>query len=133
VEGGSHVRLVAGSVGEKRGPVTEIAADPSYMDVTVAPGGQFDHLIQRGHTAFAYIFEGQGSFAGQEIAATHLAVFGDGDRIQVTAGPAGVRFLLASGLPLGEPIARYGPFVMNTRQEIEQALRDLQNGTFVQQ
>jgi redox-sensitive bicupin YhaK (pirin superfamily) len=132
LEGGAHVRLVAGQVGETSGPVTEIAADPSYMDVTVAPGGQFDHAVPRGHTAFAYIFEGSGSFAGKEIAATYLAVFGDGDRVQVTAGPHGVRFLLASGMPLGEPIARYGPFVMNTRQEIEQALRDLQNGTFVQ-
>jgi quercetin 2,3-dioxygenase len=112
--------------------VTEIAADPSYLDVTIAPGGQLDHPMPRGHTAFAYIFEGQGSFAGKEITATHLAIFGDGDRVQVNAGPNGARFLLVSGLPLGEPIARYGPFVMNTRQEIEQALRDLQNGTFVQ-
>ncbi len=131
-ESGAHIRLVAGQVGENRGPVTEIAADPSYLDVTVDSGGTFDHLIARGHTAFAYIFEGQGSFAGKEITATHLAVFGDGDQVQVVAGPNGARFLLASGLPLGEPIARYGPFVMNTRQEIEQALRDLQNGTFVQ-
>jgi redox-sensitive bicupin YhaK (pirin superfamily) len=131
-EGGAQIRLVAGQVGETRGPVTEIAADPSYLDVTVASGAAFDYPITSGHTAFAYIFEGRGSFAGKEIAAAHLAVFGDGDRVQVVAGPDGVRFLLASGLPLGEPIARYGPFVMNTRQEIEQALRDLQNGTFVQ-
>lgn len=131
-EGGAQIRLVAGQVGETRGPVTEIAADPSYLDVTVASGATFDYPIARGHTAFAYIFEGQGSFAGKVIPAAHLAVFGDGDRVQVIAGPDGVRFLLASGLPLGEPIARYGPFVMNTRQEIEQALRDLQNGTFVQ-
>jgi redox-sensitive bicupin YhaK (pirin superfamily) len=132
LEGGAQVRLVAGQVADTRGPVTEIAADPAYMDVTVAPGGQFNHPVPRGHTAFAYVFEGGGSFADQDIAATHLAVFGDGDRVQVGAGPHGVRFLLASGLPLGEPIARYGPFVMTTRQEIEQALRDLQNGTFVQ-
>jgi redox-sensitive bicupin YhaK (pirin superfamily) len=131
-QGGAHIRLVAGQFGETRGPVTEIAADPSYMDVTVAPGEQFDLPIARGHTAFAYIFEGQGRFAGEDISATHLAVFGDGDTVQVAAGSNGVRFVLASGLPLGEPIARYGPFVMNTRQEIEQALRDLRDGTFVQ-
>lgn len=131
-ENGGHVRIVAGQVGETRGPVTEIAADPSYLDVTIASGGRFEHPIPRGHTAFAYVFEGQGSFAGSEISATHLVIFGDGDRIQVTAGAPGVRFLLVSGQPLGEPIARYGPFVMNTQQEIEQALRDLHEGTFVQ-
>lgn len=131
-QGGSHIRLVAGQVDETSGPVTEIAADPSYLDVTVASGGMFDHPMPRGHTAFAYIYEGQGSFAGKEINATHLVVFGDGDRVQVAVGPNGARFLLVSGLPLGEPIARYGPFVMNTRQEIEQALRDLRDGTFVQ-
>lgn len=131
-EGGAQVRLIAGQVGETRGPVTEIAADPSYLDVTIAPGGMFEQLIPHGHTAFAYIFEGQGVFAGNEVPATRLVVFGDGDRVQITAGSAGVRFLLVSGLPLGEPIARYGPFVMNTQQEIEQALRDLRAGTFVQ-
>jgi redox-sensitive bicupin YhaK (pirin superfamily) len=131
-EGGAHVRLIAGQVGDTRGPVTEIAADPSYLDVIIASGGLFEHPIPHGHTAFAYVFEGQGSFAGQDIPATHLAIFGDGDTIQATAGSRGVRFLLVSGLPLGEPIARYGPFVMNTRQEIEQALQDLRDGTFVQ-
>ena len=131
-EGGVRIRLVAGQVGQTSGPVTEIAADPSYMDVTIASGGRFEHPIPRGHTAFAYVFEGQGSFAASEIAATHLIIFGEGDLVQVNAGSSGVRFLLASGLPLGEPIARYGPFVMNTRAEIEQALRDLHDGTFVQ-
>jgi quercetin 2,3-dioxygenase len=129
---GARIRLIAGQVGHTRGPVTEIAADPAYLDVTLASGGQFEHPIPRGHTAFTYVFEGQGSFAGSEIAATHLAIFGDGDAVQVNAGSSGVRFLLVSGKPLGEPIARYGPFVMNTRQEIEQALRDLHDGTFVQ-
>jgi hypothetical protein len=131
-EGGIRIRLVAGQVDQTSGPVTEIAADPSYMDVTIPSGGRFESPIPRGHTAFAYVFEGQGSFTGSEITATHLVIFGDGDFVQVTAGSSGVRFLLASGLPLGEPIARYGPFVMNTREEIQQALRDLQNGTFVQ-
>jgi redox-sensitive bicupin YhaK (pirin superfamily) len=131
-EGGVRIRLVAGQVGETRGPVTEIAADPAYLDVTLLPGGRLEHPIPRGHTAFAYVFEGQGDFAGSEITATHLVIFGDGDLVRISAGSAGVRFLLVSGLPLGEPIARYGPFVMNTRQEIEQALRDLREGTFVQ-
>jgi redox-sensitive bicupin YhaK (pirin superfamily) len=112
--------------------VTEIAADPAYLDVTLTSEGRFEHPIPRGHTAFAYVFEGLGSFAGSEVPATHLVIFGDGDLVQVNTGPSGTRFLLVSGQPLGEPIARYGPFVMNTRQEIEQALRDLREGTFVQ-
>jgi hypothetical protein len=131
-EEGVHIRLVAGQVIGTIGPVTEIAADPTYMDVTLDSGCRFEHPIHRGHTAFAYLFEGQGNFAGSEIDATHLIVLGDGDFLQVTAGASGARFVVASGLPLGESIARYGPFVMNTRQEIEQALRDLREGTFVQ-
>jgi redox-sensitive bicupin YhaK (pirin superfamily) len=132
LESGAHIRLIAGQVGEIRGPVTEIAADPAYLDVTLTSEGRFEHPIPRGHTAFAYVFEGLGSFAGSEVPATHLVIFGDGDLVQVNTGPSGTRFLLVSGQPLGEPIARYGPFVMNTRQEIEQALRDLREGTFVQ-
>lgn len=129
---GTAIRLIAGQVGEIHGPVTEIAADPAYLDVAISPGVVFEHPIPHGHTVFAYLFEGQGSFAGKEITATRLAIFGDGEKIQASAGPNGMRFLLVSGLPLGEPIARYGPFVMNTREEIEQALRDLRDGTFVQ-
>lgn len=132
LEGGALIRLIAGQIADTCGPVTEIAADPSYLDVTLAPDGSFKHPIARGHTAFAYVFEGQGSFAGFEISATHLVVFGVGDSIQVDTGSTGLRFLLVSGLPLEEPVARYGSFVMNTREEIEQALRDLREGTFVQ-
>ena len=93
--------------------------------------------IARGHTAFAYPFEGQATFGvaqdggGQIVRAPALAVLGDGDAVEVRTASQAVRFLLVSGLPLGEPIARWGPFVMNTRDEIEQALRDLRNGTFV--
>ena len=95
-------------------------------------------VAQGRHTAFAYVFEGEGAFgvtdAGQGKTCSHLrlVVFDDGDAVRVVTGSQPVRFLLGSGQPLHEPVARYGPFVMNTRQEIEQALRDLQNGTFVQ-
>ena len=134
---GSKIRVVAGQVDGVRGPVTEIAADPEYLDVTVAPGSSFAQLVPRGHTAFAYVFEGKGTFGatdetpGSVIAGPQLVIFGDGDEVRVTAAGQPVRFLLISGKPLGELIARYGPFVMNTQEEIGQALRDLQNGTFV--
>ncbi|MCX6030894.1 MAG: pirin family protein [Chloroflexi bacterium] len=129
---GVRVRVIAGRVGDVAGPVTEIAADPTYLDVTIPADAAFTHLIPRGHTAFAYLFEGSGVFGdGAAVGHPKLVVFGDGDLLQVRAGRDGVRFLLVSGQPLGEPIARYGPFVMNTREEILQALEDLRNGTFV--
>ena len=131
---GVRIRVIAGEVDGLHGPVTEIAADPTYLDVAVPADTAFTHPIPRGHTAFAYLFDGAGTFGpGQTPAAGRkLVVFGDGDAVQMRAGAGGARFLLVSGAPLGEPIARYGPFVMNTRAEILQALSDLQDGTFVQ-
>ena len=136
-EDGTRIRIIAGTVGGVEGPVTEIAADPTYLDVTIPPNGSFRQPISRGQASFAYLFEGSGRFAtaqGEDrtVAPPHLIVFGDGDYVEVHATEAGARLLLVSGKPLGEPIARYGPFVMNTKEEIRQALRDLQNGTFVQ-
>lgn len=129
---GVRIRIIAGTLGMVAGPVTEIAAAPSYLDVTIPADVSFTHLIPRGHTAFAYTFEGSGFFANDTaVGQPKLIVFGDGETIALRAGSAGVRFLLVSGKPLGEPIARYGPFVMNTRDEILQALEDLRNGTFV--
>jgi hypothetical protein len=135
-DGGERLRVVAGEVDGVRGPVKEIYADPSYFDVTVPAGGSLRQPIARGHAAFAYVFEGEGLFetgdgSGRPVGSPRLAVLGDGDELVVRAGEQSVRFLLVSGKPLGEPIARYGPFVMNTREEIEQALRDLRDGTFV--
>jgi redox-sensitive bicupin YhaK (pirin superfamily) len=136
---GVNIRVIAGEVDGIRGPVTEIVADPTYLDVTIPPEGSFSHSIKRDHAAFAYVFEGEGSFAaigeeaGQQniISRPGLVVFGDGDYIDLSTTDQSVRFLLISGQPLNEPIARYGPFVMNTQAEIEQALDDLKNGTFV--
>jgi quercetin 2,3-dioxygenase len=113
------------------GPVTEIAADPEYLDVTLEAGCKFTTRIDAGHTVFGYVYSGDGEFCGSSVSATRLVIFGEGDVIEVTAGKDGAKFLLISGKPLGEPIARYGPFVMNTVEEINQALRDLRNGTFV--
>jgi redox-sensitive bicupin YhaK (pirin superfamily) len=130
--------VIAGKADGVRGPVTEIAADPIYLDISIPAGHSFSQPIERGHVAFAYVFEGSGAFgvAGDEEGTTlehpKLAVLGDGDYVAVRAAALPVRFLLVSGKPLYEPIARYGPFVMNTREEILQALQDLRNGTFVQ-
>jgi redox-sensitive bicupin YhaK (pirin superfamily) len=136
-EDGIRIRIIAGTVDGIQGSVTEITADPTYLDVTIPPHGSFSHPVSRGHASFAYLFEGKGLFVtdqGKDSAVAHpkLVVFDDGDQVEVRATDEGVRFLLVSGKPLGEPIARYGPFVMNTKEEIRQALRDLQNGTFVQ-
>ena len=134
---GVKIRVIAGMVDGIRGPVTEIVADPTYLDVSIPPNGSFYQPIERGHSAFAYVFEGEGTFGmtgeggGKTVSHPKLVVFDDGDYVKVHVAKQSVRFLLVSGKPLYEPIVRYGPFVMNTREEIEQALRDLQNGTFV--
>jgi redox-sensitive bicupin YhaK (pirin superfamily) len=133
--GNVKILVIAGEVDNVRGPAAEIEADPIYLDITVPQNGAFEHPVERGHTAFAYVFDGQGIFGGdseeKSIANPRLVVFGDGDCVAVRATDQHVRFLLVSGKPLNEPIARYGPFVMNTREEIQQALEDLRNGTFV--
>ena len=131
--GGATVRVITGSIDGVDGPVKGIAADPTYLDVSLPPNSSFTHQIPRGQTAFAYLFDGEASFDGDgdRIKDTRLIVFGDGDYVNVRTKDISVRFLLVSGNPLNEPIARYGPFVMNTRDEIEQALRDLRDGTFV--
>ena len=136
-ENGALIRIISGQVGAIIGPVTEIAAEPMYIDVTVPAKSVFQQPIPRGHNSFAYVFEGKGKFGGfnklesVEIDSPSLAIFGDGDLVNVFTEHDPVRFLLVSGKPLNEPVARYGPFVMNTKQEIEQALEDLRHGTFV--
>ena len=135
---GRRVRLVAGEHEGLSGPVTEIAAGPLYMDVCLDPGAEMHLPVPAGHTAIAYVFEGEGIFGldrdgqGEWIEAVRMAVFEDGDRLEVRAGAGShVRFMLVAGAPFGEPIVPYGPFVMNTAEEIQQALADLRNGTFV--
>jgi quercetin 2,3-dioxygenase len=136
-EGGTRIRVITGTIDGVRGPVTGIAADPIYLDVFVPAGATFVQSIEPGHSAFAYVFEGEASFGGTnagdgtKLVSPRLAVLGDGDHITVTTGGMPVRFLLVSGKPLHEPIARYGPFVMNTEEEIERTLQELRQGTFV--
>jgi hypothetical protein len=133
-DGGASIRVIAGTVGGVSGPISGIAAEPTYLDVSLAPGGSFHHLIPRGRAAFAYLFEGAARFGGEDSTAVtgpRLVVLGDGDAVEVRAENSPARFLLVSGKPLNEPIARHGPFVMNTQEEIEQTLRELQAGTFI--
>ena len=138
-DGGITVKVIAGEFKGVKGAVGEIFAEPEYLDVTVPAGGFFEQPVKQGHAVFAYVFEGEGIFGdfeldsldnGKSVSATKLLIFDDGDLVRAYAREH-VRFLLVSGKPLNEPIARYGPFVMNTSEEIEQALKDLRNGTFV--
>lgn len=129
---GAGVRVVAGSYAGAGGPVTEIAARPLYMDVSLQPGCRFSLPVPAGHTLITYVFEGAGSFAGEEIEAVKMLVWEDGDEMAVETGKSAVRFMLMAGAPFREPIVPYGPFVMNTREEIQQALIDLRRGTFVE-
>jgi redox-sensitive bicupin YhaK (pirin superfamily) len=127
------IRVIAGTVDGVAGPISGIAADPVYLDVELSSRATFAHPVPRGHTAFAYVFEGAGRFGAEEqtlVGEPRLVVWSDGDALEVRTEEAPVRFLLVSGQPLFEPVARYGPFVMNTREEIEQTLRELEQGTF---
>jgi hypothetical protein len=129
---GSRIRVIAGEVDGVRGPVTEVLAEPTYLDVTLPAGVATQFSAPAEQTAFAYVFEGAGRLGGQEVSEVPcLAVLGDGDVLDVAAFNVSLRFLLVMGRTLHEPIARYGPFVMNTQAEIHQALNDLRNGTFV--
>lgn len=128
---GVTIRLVAGEVDGIRGPVTEIAAAPLYMDVKLDAATRFSYPIPSGHMALLYVFEGSGSVAGDEVKAVSMVVLNDdGDRLEVQS-EAGMRFMLITGAPFKETIVPYGPFVMNTRAEIEQTLRELREGTFI--
>ena len=127
---GATVRVVAGEWNGVRGPVTEIAASPLYMDVRLTPASRFVLPTPRGHTVLAYVFEGSGDFAGEMVEAVHMVSFGDGDEVEVES-EAGTRFMLIAGAPIKEPIVPYGPFVMNTAEEIQQTLMELRNGTFI--
>ena len=99
------------------------------MDVTLSPGGHHAQAVAPGHACFAYVFEGTAEIGGTAIDTHTLAVLGDGDGVEVSSVGGG-RLILAAGRPIGEPVARYGPFVMNTRQELQQAVEDFQSGRF---
>jgi redox-sensitive bicupin YhaK (pirin superfamily) len=148
---GTQVRIICGEFWGKRGPVEGVAADPSYLDVWV-PAGQHKKLkVETTRKAFAYVFAGSGTFrdasepravltddvakpyAAPVYDATNhsLVLFDRGDEITVQAGPEGIRFLLVSGKPIEEPVAWYGPIVMNTQEQLRQAIAELHTGTFI--
>ena len=149
---GTVVKIITGNFWGKAGPVDGIAADPLFLDVSIPPNGRKTLPVDTRANAFAYVFAGQGSFVDastpvgvrveKEVAGEELNIrdmtgnrtlvrFGNGDDVIVQAGPDGVRFLLIAGRPLQEPVAWHGPIVMNTRAELQQAMRDLQNGNFI--
>ena len=130
-KGGIKIRVVAGAADSVKGPVTEIAASPLYLDVQLASDAEFTQPIPRGHTAIAYVFEGEGVFGDRSVGAVHLVKFDDGDQIRVKTENTPVRFMLIAGMPFKEKIVPYGPFVMNTMEEIQQTLIELRNGTFI--
>ena len=130
---GVTIRVVAGDVLGVIGPVTEIEAKAIYFEVKMEPDAEFTYDFPENHTVLAYIFEGSGEFApGQLLSAVKMVHFTDGDHIKVKSSPEShLRFMLIAGAPFNEPIVPYGPFVMNTVEEIQQALQDLRSGNFV--
>ncbi|EEW24539.1 pirin family protein [Rhodobacter ferrooxidans] len=149
---GTQVKVITGRYRGYTGPVDGIAADPQYLDIFVPAGRRKSFGVDTRRSTFAYVFEGAGDFrdaskprgvllekevAGQEVNIRDLSgnrtliQFGAGDEVVVTAGPEGVRFLLVSGAPIREPVAWHGPIVMNTQAELQQAMADLRNGTFI--
>ena len=133
-EDGASIRVIAGEAqgGKFAGPVEGLAVAPKFIDVTLPPGATFREEVPRGHTAFAYVDHGDVHFGAEKKTAhaPSLVIFAEGDVVEASAGATGGRFLLAAARPLNEPIARYGPFVMNTQAEIEQTLEDLRSGRF---
>ncbi|HKD06507.1 MAG TPA: pirin family protein [Bryobacteraceae bacterium] len=148
---GTRARIICGEFWGQRGPVEGVAADPSYVDISVPPGKFRRIKVEISRNAFAYVFAGSGAFrdasdpravlteqvANPNAAPVYdarnhsLVLFDGGDEIAVQAGPEGIRFLLVSGKPLEEPVAWYGPIVMNTQDQLRQAMQELNNGTFI--
>ncbi len=132
--GGGQVKVIAGQLRSDgtvvAGPIAGLSTEPLYLDVSLPAGASFTQQLTLGHQAMAYLFEGQVGLAGDErLLATHsAAILSDGDHVRFVAGPDGARFLLLAGKPINEPIVQYGPFVMNTVAEIEQAIIDYQTG-----
>src|SRR5512141_60618 len=129
--GGARVRVIAGTVDGVEGAVRDIFAGPSYLDVALPAGATFEQPITRGHTALLYVYRGRIEVVGKPVPSPRLAILGAGDVVRARAPAGAARFLVLSAQPLEEPAARYGPFVMNTEDEIRQALSDLRQGTFV--
>lgn len=133
-EPGVRVRVLAGEHAGVRGPVDDPLTQVQYLDVALEPDARFlrQRATEAGHVAFLYVFEGDATIVGQAVPRHHFAVLGPGEALEVNAGPAGARFILVMGRPIGEPIVQYGPFVMNSREEIDRAFADYREGALVQ-
>ncbi|MEO6967788.1 MAG: pirin family protein [Rhodanobacteraceae bacterium] len=128
---GVRVRVVAGELFGVRGPINGIATDPVYLDVALAPNARIGIPIPQAHNAFVYMFEGDTvQIAGEKLSRGELGVLSQGDSVSLSAGDSPARVLVVAGKPLNEPIARHGPFVMNTPEQIVQAMQDYQAGKF---
>ena len=148
---GVRIKVICGSIGTTEGPVKDIVIDPQYLDVTVPPGTEFTHHTKKDHNVFAYVIEGRGYFCKDKNPFTYdmvgenyfdlerdpfvsngtVVLFDKGDEITVITEDTQVRFLLISGKPIGEPVAWYGPIVMNTQDELQTAFDEYRNGTFI--
>ncbi len=148
---GVKVKIISGQVNGTKGPVRDIVTDPEYLDITIPSKSTFQYPVKRGHTVFAYVIDGQGYFdEGRDsyafeaeganyfdfkreclIAPENLVIYGDGDEVIISTEDKGVRFLFVSGKPMKEPVAWYGPIVMNTQEELRIAFEEYQKGTFI--
>lgn len=134
LDNGVTARVISGNVAGTDGPVRDIVIDPEYLDISVPPNTTLTHPTRQGHTVFAYVIDGSGCFdLPRESAAGNgtLVLFDDGDEIAVSAEKEAVRFLLVAGRPIGEPVAWYGPIVMNTQEELRIAFEEYRNDTFI--
>lgn len=149
--GDVRAKIICGELGGVQGPVRDVVIDPAYLDVTVPPETTFTHPVRRGHKVFAYVVDGEGYFDPERNAYAHevvgvnyfdmkrdcacgpenLILYGDGDAVAITTQERPVRFLLVSGQPIGEPVAWYGPIVMNTQEELRIAFEEYEKGTFI--
>jgi quercetin 2,3-dioxygenase len=128
---GVSVRVIAGELGGVAGPVGGVATAPVYLDVSLEPGARIAVPLPEGHSAFAYVFDGkEAEVAGQVLSRSELAVLSKGDSVTLAGTDAPTRVLLVAGRPLNEPVARYGPFVMNTPEQIHEAIADFRAGKF---
>jgi len=148
---GASVKIISGQLSGIKGPVQDVVIDPEYIDVTIPANSEFTHPTKQGHTVFAYVIDGRGYFCNEKNPFTYeveginyfdiqrdpyigngtIVLFDDGDEIIVLTEEHKVRFLLISGKPIGEPVAWYGPIVMNTHEELRIAFEEYRQGTFI--
>lgn len=134
VDAGVKIKVIRGDVQGSKGPIRDIVVDCEYLDITMQPGTMLEQPIKKSNRALAYVLEGSGYFDPEKtdpIANEQLVIFGDGDKVKISAEDKRLRYLLLSGTPIGEPIAWSGPIVMNTQEELEIAFDELDKGTFL--